>query len=378
MGSFGRVAWLLLSLSSFGFVQGQQAQSPAAPPPAGAPASANDDNKKEDRSAGSTQPSPALAAPAKAADPDDAALPTEDFTNLAVPPDLQMASDQLGEQEYPGYTRELVRLMWRGADPIDLWVLRPTGVKKPPVVLYLYSYPSSNIRYQNLELCKFLTQDGVAAVGFLSALTGDRFHDRPQKQWFISELQESMGSSVHDVQIILQYLDKRGDMDMTRVGMFGDGSGASIAIMAAAVDQRIKVLDLLNPWGDWPDWMAKSTLVPEKERPDYLKPDFLKKVENLDPVKWFPQLKTPQIRLQVIKSGHTVTPMVVKERMEAAAPQQTKIVHYEDTKTFMSDVVAKGKNFEWIQGQLRALDMPSHASDRSQAKSKAPVGGSSR
>ena len=44
--------------------------------------------------------------------------------------------------DYPGFTRELLQVQWRMADPIDLWVIRPVGVAKPPVVLYLYSYPS--------------------------------------------------------------------------------------------------------------------------------------------------------------------------------------------------------------------------------------------
>jgi len=44
----------------------------------------------------------------------------------------------------------------------------------------------------------------------------------------------------------------RGDIDMDHVGMWADGSGAAIAILAASVDPRIKALDLLDPWGDWP------------------------------------------------------------------------------------------------------------------------------
>ena len=84
------------------------------------------------------------------------------------------------------------------------------------------------------------------------------------KEWFVSQLQESIAASAHDVQMILNYLAMRGDLDMDHVGMFGDGSGASIAILAAAVDPRIKASDLLDPWGDWPDWIAKSTLIQKK------------------------------------------------------------------------------------------------------------------
>src|ERR1022692_4628664 len=76
--------------------------------------------------------------------------------------------------------------------------------------------------------------------GFVSALTGQRYHDRPMKEWFVSELPEALGSSVHDVQMILNYLADRNDLDMTRVGMYGQGSGGTIAILAASADPRLK------------------------------------------------------------------------------------------------------------------------------------------
>jgi len=125
--------------------------------------------------------------------------------------------------------------------------------------------------------------------------------------------------------------------------------------MAAAVDPRIKVLDLLNPWGDWPDWFAKSTLVPESERSDYLKPDFLKKVEGADPVKWLPKLTSPTVRLQYIKDGVPVTPPAAKQKIVSVLPDNVKITSYQDTKEFVRLVATTGSGFDWIQDRVRAL-----------------------
>jgi hypothetical protein len=280
----------------------------------------------------------------------------EDWSSPVLPPNMKHGALPLGLGQYEGFTRQIVQVQWRQLDPIDLYIIKPTGVTKPPVILYLYSFPSTNARYKDDNVCRFLTRNGFAAVGFVPALTEDRFHDRPMKEWFVSELQESMATSAHDVQMILNYLDRRGDLDMTRVGMWGDGAGASIAIMAAAVDPRIKALDLLDPWGDWPDWLAKSSLVPDAKRATFLAPEFLRKVENLDPVKWLPQVKTQQVRLQYIQQGVTVTPDVVREKMEAAAPSNVRIVHYENTKAFTTDVISKGTGFDWIKGQLAPVD----------------------
>jgi hypothetical protein len=276
--------------------------------------------------------------------------------------------------QYPDYSFELTRVQWRAADPVDLFIMKPAGVKKPPVILYLYSYPFDNDRYQKAEFRRFLTKNGFAAVGFVSALTGSRYRTgRPMKEWFVSELRESFAKSAHDVQMILNYLAERGDFDMNRVGMFGEGSGASIAILTAAVDSRIKTLDLLNPWGDWPDWMAKSTLVPENERPGFLKPEFLDSIAPLDPMKWLPELKTQKIRLQEVKSV-TVTPNEARQKMEAAAPANVQMLRYDDTKQFAS-TVASGTLFDWIKQQMQdGKSQDYRAAGRSQAKGSSDQG----
>ena len=254
--------------------------------------------------------------------------------------------------EQPDLVRQLVRVQWCPNDPIDLWITRPKVTGKVPVVLYLYNFSDSSDRFHDNGWCKRANADGFAAVGFASALSDYRFKWRPLRQWFVSELAESLGSSVHDVQLILNYLADRGDLDMNRVGMFGMGSGATIAILAAHADSRIKTLDLLDPWGGWPDWLKQSPLVPENERSNYLAPQFLKSVAALDPVALLPSLKTPNIRLQQTVS-EPVTPNISRERIAAAVPERTQIAKYMSPE----DLLKAWKNTGlsgWIKQQLRS------------------------
>lgn len=279
---------------------------------------------------------------------------SEDWNKLAIPDGLRAPEPVTPpmKADFPTYTREYVQFMWRKEDRVDLYVIKPVGVTKPPVILYLYSFPTDMHRFAQDEFDQTVTKNGFAAVGFVSAMTGERFHNRPMKEWFVSDLQEALGSSVHDVQLILNYLTTRGDLDMTRVGMFGDGSGASIAIMAAATDPRIQALDLFDAWGDWPNWMAHSKLIlAEDERAQYTKPEFLKNVENLDPVKYLPQLTKQRVRLQYLKTDH-ITPEAARTRMVAAAPANATIVQYQDGADFMNKMVTSKKIFDWIQQQV--------------------------
>lgn len=274
----------------------------------------------------------------------------EDWRKPELTPGMVSTVDPLDRMEGKDFTRELVHAQWREMDPIDVWIVRPAKVKKAPVILYLYSYPSSTERYKDDKFCEFLTHNGFAAVGFAPALTEHRFHDRPAKEWFVSQLTEALGTSVHDVQLVLKYLATRDDFDMSQVGIWGDGAGATIAIMAASVDHRITALDLIDPWGDWPNWLAKSTLVPEKERENYLKPDFLKAVSAFDPANALPKMTSQRIRIQHIDSV-TVTPAIVREHIEAAAPANATIVHYKSSKQFFEEVGSKGIGFDWVQRQ---------------------------
>jgi len=283
--------------------------------------------------------------------------------------DLRPEAPFLGEKDdLPQYTRELVQVKWRLGDPIDLYVIKPKGVVRPPVVLYLYSYPTENDRFRDYSYCVRITKDGFAAVGFVSALTGHRYHTRPMKEWFVSELQEALGSSVHDVQMILNYLSTRDDLDASKVGMFGAGSGGTIAILAAAADSRIKAIDLLDPWGDWPEWMAKSEIIPDEERPNYVKPEFLKKVAPLDPVQWLPQLKSQHIRMQYVTDDE-ITPKAAKERIQSALPSAAQFVRYDNTREFFG-AVSGGRLFQWVKEQLRP---PSEQATPSAQKSESAV-----
>ena len=250
------------------------------------------------------------------------------------------------------FTRDIVLLQWRPLDPIYLFVLRPKGVAKPPVALYLYSYPQDKERFRNDGFCSRLLRNGYAVVGFESALTGDRYRFRPMREWFVSELPEALASSAHDVPLILNYLATRNDLDMSRVGMFGQGSGGAIAILAAGADPRIKAVDVLNPWGDWPDWMKSSSLIPEAERKNYVTDGFQKNLNPLEPMAWINRLPGRHIRVQFIEND-TDMPLVCQNKFVASVPSGVEVKKYTDVLDAFHSL-ADGRLGLWLGRQLNA------------------------
>src|SRR5260370_21724559 len=75
------------------------------------------------------------------ADPADARFQvvTEDWTSPALSGShLKPVPSLLGvADERPGYTLELIQVQWRWGDPLDLYVMEPQRVTKPPVLLHL-------------------------------------------------------------------------------------------------------------------------------------------------------------------------------------------------------------------------------------------------
>jgi hypothetical protein len=118
---------------------------------------------------------------------------------------------------------------------------------------------------------------------------------------------------------------------------------------------------LLDPWGDWPDWIKESNRIPEKERPDYLKPEWLADVAPLDPVKWLPELKTQTVRIQFIRDLK-ITPADVQQKIEAAVPvsANVQVVHYENTDAFRA-AIAGGTGFDWIKQKMEFKVVPDYA-----------------
>jgi len=276
---------------------------------------------------------------------------TENFSSLSLEGSNLRADPPIlgGRAETNTFTRELFQVQWRPNDPIDLYVIRPVGAKKPPVVLYLYGYPTDTERFKDDRYCQRVTQGGAAAVGFVSAFTGQRNEHRPPNKWFVSELPEAVATTVHDVQMVLNYLDSRGDLDMSHVGMLGQGSGGAIAILAAATDSRLKAIDLLDPWGDWPHWLAGASIVPPEERANYLKPDFLKRLEPLEPVHFLPELKSRSLRIQFVDEYGE--PKEAVRKIQLAAPSTATVRHY-PTALELRRVTAGGGLFTWISREL--------------------------
>ncbi len=131
--------------------------TPGSPPPSQSPTA--------------MQPAPVSK---QSADYEDWTTPGLETSHLVAVPPL------VGEKnEFEEFTRELLQVRWREGDPIDLYVIKPKGVTKPPTILYLYGHPADSDRFQNDDFCNLLVKGGFAAVGLLRHCPGTAFMSVP-------------------------------------------------------------------------------------------------------------------------------------------------------------------------------------------------------
>src|SRR5262249_14307011 len=160
----------------------------------------------------------------------------------------------------------------------------PKGVQNPPVVVYLYSYPETVARFEVEPWILSAVGQGYAAVGFSSGVTGDGENRALPRDVFFGRLGTNLVRSAHDIQLVLDFLASRRDVNLDRVGLFGSGSGAAAAILASAVDSRIKVLDLYGPWGAWPEFFTNSSFLLAEKRGAFVTTEYLESLAWIDPV----------------------------------------------------------------------------------------------
>src|SRR5260370_31811873 len=107
------------------------------------------------------------------ADPADARFKgvKEDWTSPALSSsNLRPAPPVTGYiNDYPGYTVELLQVQWRFGDPLDLYVVNPKGVRNPPVILYLYGYPSVTDGFKDEAFTPTVTRVGFPPLAFVPA-----------------------------------------------------------------------------------------------------------------------------------------------------------------------------------------------------------------
>ena len=118
--------------------------------------------------------------------------------------------------------------------------------RRPPTIVLMHGYGST--REEMLPHAEYLHEAGYNALLFDFRASGASEGDAVTIGGL--EREDALGA--------LDYLEARGDLNMSRVGFQGISMGAAVAIMAAAGDERVAGVVAESPFKDVPAEIAAS------------------------------------------------------------------------------------------------------------------------
>lgn len=180
------------------------------------------------------------------------------------PPRCPLGTRSAGAAETENYSVERKIIKAEVHMPLPVLVFFPRdGRKTHPAVIYIDPRGKSNAAVS--DRVRALLDMGYAVLAPDLRGYGETYDPRASGQgdseflWVTDSIlmgRHLFGMKVYDVTRCLDYLETRTEIDMSRVGIFGEGIGGLIGVFSAAVDPRLK-------------WTAASGMVcsmtPEKD-----------------------------------------------------------------------------------------------------------------
>jgi len=284
----------------------------------------------------------ALALPvvAPAADDWDALRAVYDYDAVA-PLDVQLGPTR----PMGAYVVESLSFAGAGDERVPALLIRPTGVERPPCVLFLHGLGGSK---QDAEFAAAaLTPRGIAVLAIDAARHGERAQGELELTPDFAATGGPLVRTVIDNRRAIDYIATRDDVDAERVVLVGVSMGAILGSVVAGVDERVDAAALLVGGGDWDQLLTTSEhpLV-QRLRAAGAGPGFM---THVDPVNFAGHI-SPRPVLLVNGTQDMIVPRVAAEALQAAVGEPREIIWYEGGHVDMPlDVL--GSVLSWITAQ---------------------------
>jgi len=132
-----------------------------------------------------------------------------------------------------------------------------TGTPPYPCLVMLHGYGGS--KEDMKDLAKFAAENGYAIIAIDAQFHGER--KQPGKALYSTNLTESRDGiiqTVVDARRTVDYLETRGDIDSTKIGLVGGSMGGILGAIFAGVEPRVKAAVLIVGGGNMSLMIMKS------------------------------------------------------------------------------------------------------------------------
>lgn len=232
-------------------------------------------------------------------------------------------------------------------------LLRPIGVEKPPVVLFLHGLGGK--KEDSRLMAPLLGSRGYAVFGLDAALHGER--KVPEEDIMSPRgrvMYDGFIQTVVDYRRAMDYLESRDDVDASRIGLIGASMGAIMGSIVAAVDKRVDAALLVVGGGDWLGIVQTSTHpAAERLRKALDGAQLQEVIERIDPVNYVGHI-SPRPVWMVNGKQDQIIPARCAEALHNAAEEPKRVIWYDGGHIPDVKLIVKVVN-DWIDECMENL-----------------------
>lgn len=171
------------------------------------------------------------------------------------------------ELEFPSFFRS----GYPENDIVHCFYFKPEANFKVPAVIIIHGYKARKLKIEK-EIAKKLAERKIAGVVLVLPYHSSRKpRNLSSRKYFISDdfqkVRETFRQTMVDIRCLIDWLEKRDEIDGKGIGIIGISLGAIIANLAMGVDDRIKAGVSVLGGGNYPKLLWRSFLtIPLKIR----------------------------------------------------------------------------------------------------------------
>jgi dienelactone hydrolase len=229
----------------------------------------------------------------------------------------------------------------RGNDVTASIAMPRNRTGKVPAVLWVHGFGSN--RNQFVTEVTDLADRGIASIIYDSNMTrGGRDGIDLQDPVYAAEVFElQLRQDVVDARVALDILERRGDVDMSRIGFVGVDYGVTVGGVLASVEDRIDAFVLASGFPEPSRSIAQNLLPPESVD------SFAERLAPYDPVRTLPHADEPML-LQNARRDRLVPAEDYERLIDAADGAEVK--WYESDHDLVYE--AHQDRAQWLSEQL--------------------------
>ena len=229
----------------------------------------------------------------------------------------------------------------RGNDVTASIAMPPNRTGKVPAVLWAHGYGSNRNQFAT-EVTELADRGIASFIWDSNMVRGGRGGIDLQDPVYAAEVFElQLRQDVVDARIALDILERRGDVDMSRIGFVGVDYGAMVGGVLGASDDRIDAMVLATSFPEPSRYFAQELVPPESVD------GFADRLAPYDPVRTLGQFHEP-ILLQNARRDRLIKPEDYERLVDAA--DGAKVEWYDSDHELVYE--AQEDRVRWLSEQL--------------------------